>query len=282
LKSSLKEALYSDSNEVVVQKFELKDELRSTLADFFDSVEPQISQNELSHKTSQKAKKLFFSPPIIDAHEVISKLTVNSDEFNLWRQRDGFRFLWLCNLDLSHRDLKHTQWKNCALFNVDFSHSDLCGASFEGSILRKVDFFRAKVQGCDFDGVDLNDTLRMNRENQFKSDVIPQNHWLAKTFHVNQDEDFLFELSKAKKHIFIQILKVCQNPLSKADIAKQSDLKTKSKVFKALFKELLNKELIIMTIPEKPTSSNQKYYTSPKGLKLYQAYLAAQSLKASP
>lgn len=69
--------------------------------------------------------------------------------------------------------------------------------------------------------------------------------------------------------IQIRILKLLSNNVaSKAEIAAELGYKSIAGNIKKAFNELLNKKLIKYTIPEKPSSKNQRYSISDKGMKL--------------
>ena len=63
----------------------------------------------------------------------------------------------------------------------------------------------------------------------------------------------------------IKILDCCQMPSSTPDILKVLGDKTRTRNFRKALNRLIDKQLIEMTIPNKPRSKNQKYRLTGKG-----------------
>ena len=63
----------------------------------------------------------------------------------------------------------------------------------------------------------------------------------------------------------IKILDCCQRPSSTPDILKVLGYKTRTRNFRKALDNLIEKQLIEMTIPNKPRSKNQRYRLTEKG-----------------
>lgn len=61
-----------------------------------------------------------------------------------------------------------------------------------------------------------------------------------------------------------EMLNLCSTPRSRSEILRQLGLTNQTKNFKRYFGVLLEYNLLIMTIPSKPSSQNQKYQLSEK------------------
>ena len=58
-----------------------------------------------------------------------------------------------------------------------------------------------------------------------------------------------------------QILEFCKTPKSREEIQNFLKLKDREYFRAEILKPLINKESLLLTIPDKPTNPNQKYYT---------------------
>jgi ATP-dependent DNA helicase RecG len=66
----------------------------------------------------------------------------------------------------------------------------------------------------------------------------------------------------------VKIIQACMQALSTSDLLEKLGYKIRTGNFKNALANLLNLEIIEMTIPESPRSKNQKYILSKKSLKL--------------
>jgi ATP-dependent DNA helicase RecG len=66
--------------------------------------------------------------------------------------------------------------------------------------------------------------------------------------------------------VFIKVLNYCKKPRSKSEILHHLELSVQTKNYKRYIEPALENAWIERTIPEKPTSSNQKYVITEKGL----------------
>ncbi len=64
----------------------------------------------------------------------------------------------------------------------------------------------------------------------------------------------------------VRVLDFCRNPKSKKDIFHELEMPNNTYNSNIIMQPLLEAQLIIRTIPDKPNSGNQKYVTTPKGL----------------
>ena len=68
----------------------------------------------------------------------------------------------------------------------------------------------------------------------------------------------------------LRVLELCKQPHSRKEILEVLGVSNHSTNYKRFIEPLLEKEWLEMTIPDKPTSGNQKYQTTPKGQRILQ------------
>jgi len=68
----------------------------------------------------------------------------------------------------------------------------------------------------------------------------------------------------------LKVLELCKQPYSRKDILERIGFSNHFDNYKRHIEPLLEKQWLEMTIPDKPTSKNQKYKTTKKGLKILQ------------
>ena len=61
-----------------------------------------------------------------------------------------------------------------------------------------------------------------------------------------------------------KILEFCKQPRTAKEIMKLMGLKHRESFYKKYLNPLLKKKLLLMTIPDKPQSRNQQYFTNPQ------------------
>ena len=71
-----------------------------------------------------------------------------------------------------------------------------------------------------------------------------------------------------QSRVAIQILDFCRVPRQVCEIRKKLNYTNRTKFRQSHIAPLLEADLLEMTIPDKPTSSNQKYRTTEKGLQI--------------
>ena len=69
----------------------------------------------------------------------------------------------------------------------------------------------------------------------------------------------------------LRVLELCKQPHSRKDILESIGFSNHFDNYKRYIEPMLEKQWLEMTIPDKPTSKNQKYKTTKKGLKIFQA-----------
>jgi ATP-dependent DNA helicase RecG len=70
------------------------------------------------------------------------------------------------------------------------------------------------------------------------------------------------ETEDVPSKIQLQILKFCKQPKSRSEIFEKVGLQNHTANYKKYIISLVEKGLLIPTMPDKPTSPKQKYYTS--------------------
>lgn len=91
----------------------------------------------------------------VEVTRLITASTPDVQRFNEARVAQGYPLLNLTRADLSRRDLKSVDFKNCLLLGADLRHSDLRGARFEDAIIRGVKIAGATLSDDTFQNHDL-------------------------------------------------------------------------------------------------------------------------------
>ncbi|BES66447.1 hypothetical protein SANA_28860 [Gottschalkiaceae bacterium SANA] len=62
--------------------------------------------------------------------------------------------------------------------------------------------------------------------------------------------------------ITAKLLKFCKEPKTRVEIQEFLEIKSRSYLSQKILRPLIKGELLKLTIPDKPTSKNQKYYSN--------------------
>jgi len=76
------------------------------------------------------------------------------------------------------------------------------------------------------------------------------------------DQDTIQDTKQDKQSSF---LKFCMTPRSREEMQQYMGLSNRSHFMREYLTPLLDKEMIEMTLPDRPTSRNQRYITAEKG-----------------
>ena len=91
---------------------------------------------------------------------------------------------------------------------------------------------------------------------------------MGKTNYTKEQLQKVKHLIDQRNEYWLRILNTCIIPKSKKEILESIQLSNQTKNFKTIIQPLVDIGLLNRTIPDRPTSGNQKYLTSNNGKKI--------------